>query len=519
MIRIGTRASPLAQTQTDRVLAAIAPTPVQKIIVESQGDLDLVTPLHRMQRPGAFTHSLTDAILDGRIDAAVHSLKDLPLQAPDEAPIVAILKRDDAADVLLARNDHLDPKRPFGLTAGSRVGTSAPRRQSQIADADPELICVDVRGNIGTRIKLLQRGAIDGLLMAAAAIERLQVALPNDVKAIRLDPQRFPTCPGQGAIAVQACRGTEAARVLGRLDDTPTRAAVERERAILASLGGGCGLPLGVHATPTGQIDATFGHSGTQPHLARWSGTAHDLLNAAAVLKAAKPGAPSKQALGNGLRVLLTLSADRLSAYRAILAPAGFRVDTLEVLHAEPTDIPLPDSASQSDWIAVTSPRAAAYAVEAASAIPRARMAAVGPATAQALRGLGLPVHAIAHDGTGAGLAQTIHATAPPVQVLAVQAAEPAGGLTEDLQAMGCKVVAWSVYRTLSRQPSGLPAVHAILLTSPSAVQGLAPLLKSSASRLLAFGPTTAAAMRDAGLPIHAVCAHRTPQSVLEALQ
>lgn len=519
MIRVGTRASPLAQAQTDRVLSAVAPTPATKVIVESEGDLDLVTPLHNMQRPGAFTHSLTDAILDGRIDAAVHSLKDLPLQAPSQAPIVAILERDDAADVLLVRTDRVDPGRPFGLPVGSRVGTSAPRRQSQFTAADPEATCVDVRGNIGTRIKLLQRGAIDALVMAAAAIERLHLVLPDGISATRLDPQRFPTCPGQGAIAVQARQGSEAAHVFARLDHAATRNAVEAERALLASLGGGCGLPLGVHATPDGEVSATFGHPENPPFLARWTGRVEEVPQGAALLTT-RPTQPTADAHDRvGPRVLLTLAADRIHAYSAILGPAGFTTEAVEVLHAEPTGTPLPDPASTSDWIAATSPRAAPYAAEAAKAAPRARIAAVGPATAQALRHLGLPVHALSPDGTGAGLAHSIAATAPPTRVLVVQATEPAGGLAEGLQALGCDIVTWSVYRTVTQPPKSIPPAHALLLTSPSAVACLAPLLAASSSRLVAFGPTTAAAMRDAGLPIHAVCVRRTPQAVLEALQ
>lgn len=518
MIRIGTRASPLAQAQTDRVIAAIAPTKTAKVVLESHGDLDLVTPLHHMQRPGAFTHGLTDAILEGRIDAAVHSLKDLPLQAPWEAPIVAVLERDDAADLLLCRDSHLDPKRPLGLKQGARIGTSAPRRQSQVADADPELHCVDVRGNIGTRIRLLQRGAIDGLLMAAAAIDRLQVPLPEGITAIRLDPTHFPSCPGQGAIAVQARRGSDAAAVLARLDHAATRKAVQTERDLLASLGGGCGLPLGVHATQDGWVTATFGHPGHSPGLTRWQGPSEQLGTAACKLQEQAPP-QTLESNGATAHVLLTLAPDRMPAYRAILAPAGFSADALEVLHCEPTRAPLPPGSAAADWIAVTSPRAAPYALEAARAAPRARIAAVGPATAHALRRLALPVHAMSPDGTGAGLAQAIAATSPAKQVLAVQAVEPAGGLADGLEALGSAVIAWGVYRTVARAPAALPVADALLLTSPTSVESLAPLLKSSGAKLVAFGPTTAIAMRQAGLPIHAVCTHRTPQSVLEALQ
>ncbi|HEX2065215.1 MAG TPA: hydroxymethylbilane synthase, partial [Candidatus Thermoplasmatota archaeon] len=248
MIRIGTRRSPLAQAQTQAVLRQLPPGSATSIVLENDGDLDRVSPLHQLDRPGAFTHALTDAISDGRLDAAVHSLKDLPLEAPPEAPVVAILPRGDPADVLVAREDACDPARPLGLARGSRVGTSAPRRQAQLQDADPGLVAVDVRGNVGTRLQLVGRGAIEALAVAACALDRLETALPPNLRRIELPLERFPTCPGQGAIAVQAAAGSDAAALVGTLDDAQTRAAVEAERSLLRAFGGGCGLPLGAHA-------------------------------------------------------------------------------------------------------------------------------------------------------------------------------------------------------------------------------------------------------------------------------
>lgn len=530
-MRIGTRKSPLAQAQTDRVLAALAGHRTEKIIVASTGDVDRVSPMHKMERPGAFTHALTDAILDGRIDAAVHSLKDLPLQAPREAPVVAVMRRDDPADVLLVREDHEDATRPLGLKPGSRVGTSAPRRQSQILDADPDLIPVDVRGNVATRLRLLDRGVVDGLLMAAAGLERLNLKLPHGIRRHRLDPTRFPGCPGQGAIAVQARRGSEAARILSALDHDATRQAVEVERQLLGELGGGCGLPLGVFAEPglPLRVHATYGHSGKdgRVRLVRWSGSGSSMREVvAAAAKALRaPPSPPALALETPWRtVFLTLSPERLEPYREALQAAGWNVEPWSAVQTRPTGKPLPPEAKKTRWIAVTSPRGATFALQATTSLPGPlRIAAVGPATVAELRRLGLSVHVVAPDGTGSSLADAIAVfPAEPCPVLVPQATKPAGGLAEGLRAHRFQVIPWEVYSTQA-DPQGAPSpphAQALVFTSPSAVHVLRASLSSPPPgvHLIAFGPTTAQAMRDAGLPVHAVCERRTPSGVREAL-
>lgn len=524
MIRIGTRKSPLAQVQADRVIAAIPPGSAVKVSIESSGDLDRVNPMHKMERPGAFTHALTDAILDGRIDAAVHSLKDLPLQTPAEAPLVAILRRDDPADVILVRSDCEAPGRPLHLQPGSRVGTSAPRRQAQLLDADPDLIPVDVRGNVETRIRLLERGVVDGLLMAAAGLQRLALQPPEGISAHRLDPARFPGCPGQGTIAVQARRGSQAARILSVLDDGPTRSAVEAERQLLALLGGGCGLPLGafMQPGPEARMHATFGHTTNgRTTLARWTGVPGALTEAATVLRTPLAAVP----LGHQATrtVLLTLDSARMQSYQQLLAPAGWNVEPWSAIHTEPTGRPMPRDAAQARWVAVTSPRSVPFAQEAAQNLPGPlRFAAVGPATAAAFRQRGLPVHVVSREGTGSSLAQAIGLfPSPPGAVLVPQATEPAGGLAEGLRGLGFQVIPWDVYAigsavNLTPLP---PDAKALVLTSPSAVQAIKAALPSPPPlRLIAFGPTTAEAMRAAQLPVHAICNRPSPSGVMEAL-
>lgn len=531
-LRIGTRKSPLAQAQTDRVLAKLTEN-AEKVLIESEGDRDATSPLHQLERPGAFTSLLTDAILDGRIDAAVHSLKDLPLAAPKEAPIVAILQRDDPADILLAREDAIDPARPLGLRAGARVGTSAPRRQTQILAADAELVPIDVRGNVGTRMRLLETRSIDALLMAAAARERIPLPVPVGVAIQRLDLIAFPTCPGQGAIAVQAREGSRAAQLLAKLDDGATRAAVDLERALLAKLGGGCGVPLGAHATraPNGwQLTATLAPPDWRRRSLVTLRTAN--VTAATTIEAlataleqleAPLQATSRQPTPAKTKTLtVTLSPDSLAPYEHALRPYGWGIASWALVATFPTGEPTPKDTEAAAWIALTSPRAASTAAAwlAQRPGPPPRVAALGPATARALRREGAPVHLVSRDGTGAGLADDIAAfPAARGPVLLAQGESALDDLAHGLHDRGFETLAWTVYSTSATpSPGPMPACDVLLLTSPSNAEAYAALDLQHHPRLLAFGPSTEAAMRRLGLPIHATAPARTPSSILQVL-
>lgn len=533
-MRVGTRKSPLAQAQTDRVLARLPPGVAQKILIETEGDKDATSPLHKLERPGAFTSLLTDAVLDGRIDAAIHSLKDLPLHAPDDAPIVAILPRDDPADALLIRDTARDDTRPLGLRAGSRVGTSAPRRQSQILAADAELIPIDVRGNVGTRLKLIEAGILDAVLIANAAFERLDITLPDRVTRTRLDPTEFPTGPGQGAIAVQARRGSEAASALARLDDATTRRSVDLERALLGLLGGGCGLPLGAYAAQHADgwsLHATFTDEAWATRTPLRLRRAHVVgLDLHTLLRDAKsqldastaPEAPIGTNPALLKRLVLTLPAEACEAYAPTLARAGWAIVPWELIHDAPTHAPLPPGADTAAWIAITSPRAAPNARHALDRHtgPTPRVAALGPATARALRRLDVPVHLVASGSTGASLADEIaRFPAKPSSVLLPQASHALPDLAHGLLQHRFTTIPWPVYEMRANPDApSLPTCDALLLTSPSNAEAMLKQGPPPNVPLLAFGPTTEAAMQRLGLPVAGTCAGRNPSDILQVL-
>jgi hydroxymethylbilane synthase len=240
-LRIGTRGSALALTQTGLVADDITTetgATTELVTISTEGDRSN-EPLSRAGGAGLFTGALRDALLAGRCDVIVHSLKDLPTAPHSELRIAAIPAREDARDALCARGDFtLDT-----LPRGARVGTGSPRRTAQLRRRRPDLEVVDIRGNVDTRLARVAEGDLDAVVLAAAGLRRLRRA---DVITELLDLSRWPTAPGQGALAVEVRAGEE--DLVRVLDHAETRAAVEAERHVLAILEAGCAAPLGAHA-------------------------------------------------------------------------------------------------------------------------------------------------------------------------------------------------------------------------------------------------------------------------------
>lgn len=247
-IRLGTRGSALARWQTEyvraRLQAAWPELDAQIEVIQTQGDRVLDTPLPLIGGKGVFTAELEQALRDGRIDIAVHSLKDLPTDDPDGLIIGAISERADVRDVLVSRGGHTLDTLPEDAT----VGTSSHRRGAQIRYHRPDLQIADIRGNVDTRIRkaLDPDGPYDAIVLAAAGLDRLGM---DDVINEHLSLDTMLPAPGQGALAVQCRSNAESLRLLAPLNHPPTAVAVAAERAFLAGLGGGCSLPIAAHAT------------------------------------------------------------------------------------------------------------------------------------------------------------------------------------------------------------------------------------------------------------------------------
>jgi hydroxymethylbilane synthase len=262
MLRLGTRGSDLAraQAQTIATSLAVAGLPTELVIIRTSGDLAPAASFASIGPQGVFVREIEQAVLDGSVDLAVHSFKDLPTSSAAELVIAAVPVRVDAADVLVVNADAQGEDRDalLPLSLGARVGTASARRQVWLKHFRPDLEVEPLRGNVPTRIKRLKNGDYDAILLAAAGIERLRGTAVLDAPlaglgVARLDPRRFVPAPAQGALAVQCRRDrADVAAALARLDDAPSRRTVEAERDVLARAEGGCEIAFGAHCLEVG---------------------------------------------------------------------------------------------------------------------------------------------------------------------------------------------------------------------------------------------------------------------------
>jgi hydroxymethylbilane synthase len=242
-IRLGTRGSVLALAQTRWVggrLADALGREVEVVEITTQGDRD-TQPLAQLGGTGVFVSALREALLDGRIDVAVHSLKDLPTEPAEGIALAAVPTREDPRDAVVARDEMTLGELPVG----SRVGTGSPRRAAQLSALGLGLEITDIRGNVDTRIRKVREGAYDAVVLARAGLARMGRL---DEATEVLDPLQMLPAPGQGALAVETREGDDLTREATVLDDPQARAAVTAERAVLATLEGGCAAPIGVLA-------------------------------------------------------------------------------------------------------------------------------------------------------------------------------------------------------------------------------------------------------------------------------
>lgn len=252
---IGSRGSRLARWQAEWVrsrLAALNPRVEFHIeIVRTSGDILANAPLTKIGGRGVFTKELEEALQDGRIDLAVHSLKDLPTNIPEDFHLAAITEREDPRDALvLPAGSAIKEASISALDKGSVVGTSSLRRLAQLKHLRPDLGIKDLRGNVDTRIRKLDDGEYDAIILAAAGLRRLgfeaRISLP-------LNTGDMLPAVGQGALGIEVRAGDRGAQSLASaLDHPPTRAACTAERSLLRALGGGCQLPIAGHAVTNG---------------------------------------------------------------------------------------------------------------------------------------------------------------------------------------------------------------------------------------------------------------------------
>jgi hydroxymethylbilane synthase len=250
-LRIGTRGSPLAMWQAEYVrkliLDKLPETTVTITPIKTKGDKLLLAPFAEIGGKGVFVKEIEDALLEGRVDVAVHSLKDLPTQLPDGLHLGGVTKRHSALDALCSREGAVLDALPHG----ARVGTSSLRRTAQLLALREDLRIEPIRGNVDTRLRKLSTLGLDAIVLAKAGLERM--GLEGEITEV-FPPERILPAPGQGIIAMEAREDDALANsILSLIKDSKAGAEAEAERAFLARLGGGCQVPVGCYSEAEGE--------------------------------------------------------------------------------------------------------------------------------------------------------------------------------------------------------------------------------------------------------------------------
>ena len=542
-IRIGTRGSALAMAQAGEVQRALAAAgvPAELTIITTEGDRRAPDTAWG---EGAFVTAIETRLLDGEIHVAVHSAKDVPTDENPRLVIAAYLPRAPQGDVLVLPGGQSGTTLE-DLPTGARVGTDSPRRTAFLRAVRPDLQLHPLHGNVDTRLRRLDEGQSDALILAEAGLTRLG---RDDRISLRLPPELVPPAPGQGAIAVQArADDTATLAALALLDHAATRAAVELERSVLAATGGGCRAPVGVAASrrPAGDLAVLAGFARPDGSLAvvqHATASAADDRAAARIVEDLAMAA-SRHADERGWpRVLVTRAGDQAPALALALVDRGFAPIVVPAIAIEP-DISGAAAAvaavPRADWVLVTSINAVRALVDAAGATGVGlgtaghgpRWAAVGISTARALRSAGVEVAYRPNRASGRELAATVPIS-PGTRVLVPRGDLADDATVEELKRRGAAVEAVTTYRTREAPESSIELLRAALaarpaaaiVTSGSTVRGLQTLAESigagAALRTLpmvAIGEETAAEARRLGCAIAVTATRQAVAAIADA--
>ena len=531
VIAIGSRGSALALIQAHLVLDALtrAGRPSRIVIIETEGDRR--SP-DTAWGEGAFVGAIERALLDGRIDVAVHSAKDVPTDEDPELRIAAYLPRADPRDALVVRRDALH-RRLADLSPGTRVGTDSPRRTGFLLAHRPDLLVHPLHGNVDTRLARLDAGATDALVLACAGLDRLGC---SDRIAERLPPATVPPAPGQGAIAVQIrAADHELQDLVAAVDDRRTRQAVEAERAFLIATGGGCRAPVGALATIVGgTLDLLVGRAdpdGSDAAVLRRQGPVDDgeALGRALAVEL-RPSAPT--------RVLVTRAADQAGDLLSALRAAGLQPVPVPAIEVElgPGGGALDDAArdiGRYAWVVLTSANGARALLRAAERVlvpfEATRLAVVGSATGEVLERQGADVAFVPSRADAGTLAAELP-LAPDDRVLVIRGDLVAHDVAATLRRRGATVDAVVAYRTREApaQSGALlrsavdGSIAATVFTSGSTIRGLLTLgqqedIDVRSIPVVCLGPETAAAATAAGFHVLAVSPTTDPTALAAA--
>jgi hydroxymethylbilane synthase len=251
-IRIGTRGSELALWQANYVAKLLGEDKTELVIIKTEGDKIQNVSFNKMEGKGFFTKELEEALLDKRIDLAVHSLKDLPTDEVSGLRLAAIPERGDHHDVIIMHKNFFIERNGINIKKGSIIGTSSARRMAQLQAFDSTFKIEALRGNVNTRLRKLKENTFNAIIMAKAAIDRINLDIEGFITQV-LDEDIFLPAPAQGALGIQVRSDDEYIyNIIRKLNHTKTETLVTAERSFLKNFGGGCHVPLGAYALYNG---------------------------------------------------------------------------------------------------------------------------------------------------------------------------------------------------------------------------------------------------------------------------
>jgi len=564
IIRIGTRGSALALAQAGwvrrKLEEAYPGLKVQTIKIKTSGDRFLTSPIKAIEGKGIFVKEIEDALLQEKIDLAVHSMKDLPTEIPAGLTITAITEREDPRDALVSAGQRLLKDLP----AGSKVGTGSLRRQTQILHHRPDLVVVPIRGNVGTRLKKLDRGEVDGLIMAVAGLKRIG---HQDRISEYLSLDVCLNAVAQGALGLETRDGDPVNQMVAFLHHHPSATEVLAERAFLGRLGGGCQIPVGARGYVEGDRIKLMGvvgdASGKRLVRGEVEGKAEDakslgeelaerllsqgadqLLNGGEVDSKGKAKGNPKPLLGRC--IMITRPRIQSGSFVRGLEELGSEViecPTIEIIPPE-SYVPLDrtiQALEEYDWIVFTSVNGVKeflnrlqYLGKDSAALEGIRLAAIGPETAREIASHGIQVEFVPADYRAEGILHGLNpAEVEGKRFLLPRAATARDILPRTLKQWGAEVDVVQAYRTVPAKGSAAilsgvlseNKVDMVTFTSSSTVKYFVDLLSPvdlrkfcNAVAVACIGPITKGTAESNKVRVDVLAKEYTVSGLIEAI-
>ena len=485
-IIIGSRGSDLALWQANHILRK-----VQKLgltaeikIISTQGDQIQHLSLDKLEGKGFFTKEIEEALLNKEIDLAVHSQKDLPTTSPEGLKIAAVSEREDAADIVLVRKECVDNSLKFAIKKNGIVGTSSPRRKSQLLAFRNDIQISDLRGNVPTRIQKLRDKKYDAILVAAAGVERLKINL-SEFKVIRLDPKEFIPAPAQGVLGLQIREDDhELFEYISKLNSEKVQDTIGIERKVLNLLDGGCQLPLGVYCFKennkfkvwTSKADA-WNAMPKRIYLESYSdeGFAEKIV---LKIKSIQPKS-----------VIITRDLKGDSFFRNVLEGNGYAVHGMSFIETKKVAL---SQTPQSDWVFFASSNAVDFFFEQNPELkPKTKFGVIGKSTEQELKKHNKNAAFVGSINDTKVVGKKFAKAVGSETVLFPQAKGGLRTIQQQFEDAG-KLTDLVVYETVKKENEKLPEAEVIVFTSPSNVESFFEKWKTSPSQhIIAIGKST----------------------------